>query len=879
MPDPTRRLSSALEGRYLIERQLGEGGMATVYLADDLRHERKVALKVLKAELAAAVGAERFLAEIKTTANLVHPHILPLFDSGDADGFLFYVMPYVEGESLKERLDREHQLPVDDAVRIATNVAQALDHAHRKGVVHRDVKPANILLRDGDALVADFGIALALAPGSERLTETGISVGTPEYMSPEQATGDSSVGVGSDVWSLGCVLHEMLVGEKPYGGTTPQAILGKIISSTPDPVTKRRRSVPANVGAVVAKALEKVPSDRFATAQDFAHALADPGFRHGETPGGGRRARLVMTGVAFYLLGLLTWSVLGRGGPDARTSEPVRFVIPGLTTTPLGRTIAISPDGALIAHSTSGASLSVRRVVDFGNSSQLAVSGLQPFFSPDGQSIGYFEGIAQSLMRIPVAGGTSTVVWAGTGARALGASWGADGTIVFANTSGLYRVPADGGESQLLRAPDGQRGELYYSWPAMLPGDEAVLFTIVPEDGESDEDGSIAWLDLESGEITVVLSGGSGARYASTGHLLFTAQGGTLYAAGFDVGSKTIVGERVELPIVGLALVARDRGFGADFDISPDGTLAYQLANDQPATLEWVDRAGRVERLSAPPRRYNYTRVSPDGTQIAVDVGSLLGRDIYIWDDTRETDLRLTNDPGEQFFAEWTPRGDSLYYTSNERGGTFDVFRRAADGTGQAELVLGREAPQMVNDLTPDGGRLLLAEGRPPGDGFDLMALVLEEPVRLDTLLSTPSPEFNADASPDGRFVAYQSNATGQYEVYVVPMIGAARARWKVSIDGGEKPLWSATGDTIFYRSRADSMMAAAVSRTPTFEVEAVAALFRVGLAGFGAVGGRFWDLSPLDGRFLFARRPPAAPSGVHVVLNWTQELDRLMER
>ncbi len=188
MPDPVTRLNAALEGRYAIERELGEGGMATVYLADDLKHERKVALKVLKPELAAVVGAERFLAEIKTTANLTHPHILPLFDSGEVDSFLFYVMPYVEGESLRDRLDREHQLPVDDAVRIASDVAEALDYAHSHGVIHRDIKPANILIQAGRPVIADFGIALAVsAGGGHRLTETGLSLGTPHYMSPEQA--------------------------------------------------------------------------------------------------------------------------------------------------------------------------------------------------------------------------------------------------------------------------------------------------------------------------------------------------------------------------------------------------------------------------------------------------------------------------------------------------------------------------------------------------------------------------------------------------------------------------------------------------------------------------------------------------------------------
>jgi Tol biopolymer transport system component len=563
------------------------------------------------------------------------------------------------------------------------------------------------------------------------------------------------------------------------------------------------------------------------------------------------------TGVALYLLGMLTWSVFGGGVSDSPAGEPLRFVIPDLSTSPLGRTLAISRDGALVAHANAG-SFSVRPVLDFANSSELATNGLQPFFSPDGQSIGYFAGINQSLLTIPIEGGTPTLVVEGTGARALGGSWGGDGTIVFATTSGLYRVPEEGGEPELLRAPDGQRGELYFSWPAMLPGDDAVLFTIIPETGESDEDGSIACMNLGSRELTVVMTGGSGARYSSTGHILYTARGGTLFAVAFDGRCGAINRERVELPITGLALPARDRGFGADFDISSDGTLVYSLANEQPATLEWIDRAGRREPLPAPPRRYGYLRVSPDGTQIATDVRSLVGRDIYLRDNVRGTDLRLTNDPGEEFFAEWSLGGDSLYYSSNEGGGTFDVYRRAADGTGQSELVMAREAPQMLNDLTPDG-RLLVAEGRPSGDVFDLMMLTLQEPVRVDTLLSTPSREMNASASPDGRFVAYESNATGQSEVYVSPTTDAARVRWKVSIDGGERPLWSTSGDTIFYRSRADSMMAASVRRTPTFAVQGVVPLFLMGSgSSFGVTGGA-WLGSLAARRSVLACEAPAS--------------------
>src|SRR5574338_397817 len=279
MAELTEHLSTALADRYRIERRLGEGGMATVYLAEDLKHDRKVALKVLKPELAAVLGADRFVVEIKTTAALQHPHILPLFDSGSADGFLYYVMPYVEGETLRDKLNRETQLGVDEAVRITREVADALDYAHRRGVIHRDIKPENILLHDGRPMVADFGIALAVsAAAGGRMTETGMSLGTPHYMSPEQATADKDITGRSDVYSLGSVLYEMLTGNPPHTGASAQQIIMRIIAEPVEPVTKHRRSVPPNVAAAVSKALEKLPADRFATARDFAQALRNPSF-------------------------------------------------------------------------------------------------------------------------------------------------------------------------------------------------------------------------------------------------------------------------------------------------------------------------------------------------------------------------------------------------------------------------------------------------------------------------------------------------------------------------------------------------------------------------------------------------------------------------
>src|SRR5262245_57605422 len=273
-PASASNLNAALTGRYTIEREIGAGGMATVYLARDVRHNRKVALKVLKPELGAVLGVDRFLSEIKVTANLQHPNLLPLFDSGEAEGRLFYVMPFVEGESLRQRLTREKQLPVDEALHLATSIAGALDYAHRHGVIHRDLKPENILLHEGQPLIADFGIALAVRnAGGTRVTQTGLSLGTPQYMSPEQATGDRAIDGRTDIYSLGAVLYEMLTGDPPHLGSTAQAVIAKVLTDRPRGVRTSRASVPANVSAAVDRALEKLPADRFATAHDFAESL------------------------------------------------------------------------------------------------------------------------------------------------------------------------------------------------------------------------------------------------------------------------------------------------------------------------------------------------------------------------------------------------------------------------------------------------------------------------------------------------------------------------------------------------------------------------------------------------------------------------------
>ena len=607
--DPITRLNTALEGRYRIERELGEGGMATVYLADDLKHERKVALKVLKPELAAVVGAERFLAEIKTTANLQHPHILPLFDSGEADAFVFYVMPFVEGESLRERLDREHQLPVDDAVRIASDVAEALEYAHGHGVIHRDIKPANVLLQAGKPVIADFGIALAVsAGGGNRLTETGLSLGTPHYMSPEQATGDQSVGPATDIYALGCVLYEMLVGEPPYTGSTAQAILGKIIAGTPDPVATERPSVPANVDAALARSLEKLPADRFASAQDFVEALSDAGFRHGEIGTAAAATpwnRVAVTGWA-TAAGMATLAVVfavaftRSSGVGARSD--VVAAVPDyrpITATGDAWNVSISPDGETVTYLTS--------------------EGLVTQDLSGGDPILIYEDTLWSrlLTRFGEPRGEPRWLPDGSGVAFTAA---ADST-----TLGVYTVPRMGGDAQLRQLAVFEAGEI---WAAAHPMSEGAFLLarvlenerarpwlrIVSREGEevipvpdeivdlwdavaspdgrwiaflgerADRTTVLATLPRDGGQLRVIVEGGADlSKWAEMsvnrqwamhgiirwreGRLYYrrlSDRGMDLYAVGVDLSSGERTGGDPQLVLSGLP-------FGGSFDVSADG--------------------------------------------------------------------------------------------------------------------------------------------------------------------------------------------------------------------------------------------------------------------------------------------------------------------
>src|SRR5436190_2655951 len=498
-----------LSAAYRFERELGRGGMAIVYLAEDLKHRRKVAVKILRPELGATLGAERFLREIEVTAGLQHPHILPLHDSGRAGELLYYVMPHVEGESLRERLARERQLPVDETVRIACDVAAALDYAHRRGVIHRDIKPENILLHDGRALVADFGIARAVqrAAGDDTLTGTGVSVGTPSYMSPEQAAADREVDGRTDIYSLGCVVYEMLAGAPPFTAATAHGVIARVMTEEPRRVADVRSSVPSQLSGAVQRALAKLPADRFQTAAEFATAVSTPSatLRATETMGvpagaaslGQSRRRFTARDLAWAALAVVvslasaavTWSLATRGSQRPAFRAQLTLALPStaiMSAGAPGNTVAISPDGSTLAYTSAATApprLFVRRLDEVAPH---ALPGTEmpanPQFSPDGRWIAF---LSRSALRItPVGGGPVTVIARDAGRFA----WGPGGTIAFSRSvggflRGLWRVSANGGVAEPLTSPDSSLGGSHGS-PSFLPDGKTVLFTSASSDGD-----------------------------------------------------------------------------------------------------------------------------------------------------------------------------------------------------------------------------------------------------------------------------------------------------------------------------------------------------------------------------------------------------------
>ena len=878
-PEPITRLNAALEGRYQIEGELGQGGMATVYLAIDLKHNRRVALKVLKPELAAVVGAERFLAEIETTANLQHPHILPLFDSGEADSFLFYVMPYVEGETLRDRLNREHQLPVEDSVQIGKNVAEALDYAHARGVIHRDIKPANILLQAGKPVIADFGIALAVGvAGGGRITETGLSLGTPHYMSPEQATGDTHVGPATDVYALGCVLYEMLVGDPPHVASTPQAILGKIITGAPDRVTQHRKAVPANIEATIHKALEKVPADRFRGAGEFARALGDPGFRHGGTEradvatGVGRwnRLTLALSAVAVAASAVAVWSLTR---PALTAPSPMRFEMAlfGENRAPAPGAgyfqFALSPDGSRIVYvaaaSVGGTQLWQRRLGDLRPEPIGDTEGaVMAAFSPDGESI-VFSTASGSLRTLRLGEGASRALGvesSDNGETGVEAAWADDGKIYFTREGVVFRVSAQGGEPEAFT--DSVPGTVQ-AHPHPLPDGRGLLVVL---DGGAFALTQVAVVGPEGG-TPVELVRGNWPFFVEPGYLVYRSDG-DLMATAFNPGRPEITGESVTV-VEDLALASIGGGdSGGGFVVSSGGTLLYRVADGEPSQVVWVGRDG-TEEIVDPGWEgdFAFPALSPDDSRLAVGTRGQ-NASIFVKQLDQGPAQLITPEGGSNIRPAWNPDGESVTFAAT-RGGQNELWSRRADGGGQpTREELGE--PRGVNEglWSSDGTWLVyrtdVAYGR--GDIFAVRPGVDTIPREL---VVTDANEMGPVLSPDDRWLAYRSNESGRFEVYVVPFEAPDSRRFPVSTNGGTEPVWSRDGSELFYRNAAGEMVAAEIAPGPTFSVSGTTVLFPAGRFRIHGAHAQY-DVAR-DGRFLMITEPP--PGRIVVVLNFLEEL------
>ena len=889
LPD---RLTRSLAERYRIERELGQGGMATVYLAQDLKHDRQVAIKVLKPELAAVLGAERFVVEIKTTAALQHPHILPLFDSGEAGGFLYYVMPYIEGETLRDRLTRETQLGIDDAVRIATNVADALDYAHRHGVVHRDIKPENILLHDGRPMVADFGIALALsAAAGGRMTETGMSLGTPHYMSPEQATADKDITSRADIYSLAAVLYEMLTGEPPHMGNSAQAVIMKIVTEEAQPVTRLRKSVPPHVAAAVAKALEKVPADRFVSAKEFAEALNDPSFTvrlagvaaGRSSPAPSRIARLAIPLAVALLLALVTgaWGWLRPSRPAAVARYGLAFP-PGQELFDGGiQSFALAPDGSWIVYDGPGPSggqqLWVKRRDTY---SAVALPGTEhrgasaPTVSPDGRWIVF--GSARELRKVPREGG-SPVTIADSLSSLLGFAWLDDGSIVYRDLQNrLRRVPDAGGESKIVWAPPkGSDGKPRL--PTPLPRNQGIVFALC-SDAACTRSG-IELLDFASGQTRELIPDALEAWYSSTGHLVYIRRDGGVFAAPFDLKGGRLTG--ASFPMLD---GVQSSVIVPDFALSPSGStlMIAGPAGSAGGTLSeavWVTRDGAVTPVD-PGWQFlvggNAGRtLSPDGRRLALTINTPAGNDIWVKELDHGALSRLTGDAGSEIRPRWSPDGNSVLYMSSAQM----LLRRRADGTQPPDTLLRLAEPIYEAQWSRDGAWIVVRVGGQDGQR-DIWAQRVGRDTTAQRLLASDFDENAMALSPDNRWIAYQSTETGETEVYVRPFPDISSGKWTVSLGGGSQPVWSHSGRELFYLDAHRNLVSARV-RGPgavPFEVAERKTLFSTSpfimQANYSG-----YDISPDDQRFLMVRRAGAAdstrPTALILTENWFEELKR----
>jgi eukaryotic-like serine/threonine-protein kinase len=856
MTEVVARLGAALSGRYRIERQFGQGGMATVYLAQDLKHNRKVAIKVLKPEIAALLGADRFVQEIQTTAQLQHPHILALFDSGEVDGFLYYVMPYVQGETLREKLDRETQLGIEEAVRLTIEVADALQYAHEQGVIHRDIKPENILLHAGRPMVADFGIALALsAAAGGRLTETGMSLGTPHYMSPEQATAEKTLTNRSDIYSLGCVLYEMLTGNPPHTGSSAQQIIMRIIAEPVAAVTTLRKSVPPNIAAALGQALEKLPADRFESGKAFSDALLDPHFTLRSTAavaaGEAKETRWkVIAAVAIGALvvgGVVGW--LARAPKPTPLPPVVRMYLQGdstygITNVCCGPSIAISPDGRRVVFlvqttQRNGERMYYRRDLDDAQAHPIpgTEGGHTPFLSPDGRWLGFVKD--SNLMKTDLSGGAPFAI-ANVGTQYVwGATWADDGNIYFTrlldSMPGIYRMSAQGGAPPERVSPADSSVEANRANPAALPGGRALLYVSWPKTG-GDKNAWVVVLNLKDGS-SHRLTPGIQPYYAS-GHLVYALADGSIMARPFDLASPAVTGEPVRISDHVITHNLSD----TEYAVSRSGTIVTRHTS---AGLGGVSTLGGYSMDGAYKGAVDATlprgtpSFSPDGRWLAFAQSDIPQEKADVWVRDLRTGLetRLSSGGGVALYPVWSADSRNVRWLQSASGvPPWHFISRPVDLSGPAApFAKGISAAGDVGLPSRTGGPIPYSVTSAKGDNRDLW-IMNADGTDPRPFLQTPSNEMEGAVSPSGKWIAYASDENGQLQVWVQPFPRGG-ARSLVSDGPGAYPVWAS--DTRLVYLSGNTAVLAQLDVTP----EGVHAV------GYHSItGGLYtdWDTRPL---------------------------------
>ncbi len=822
-------------GPYEIAAAIGAGGMGEVYQATDTNLKRQVAIKVLPDSLAGDTERlARFQREAEVLAALNHRNIAQIYGLERSGGSAALVMELVEGPTLADRI-AQGAIPVPDALAIARQVAEALEAAHDLGIVHRDLKPANIKVRpDGTVKVLDFGLAKAVGPGgTDRLpsnlansptltspalmTVMGTILGTAAYMSPEQAKGRPA-DRRADIWAFGVVLFEMLTGRQTFPGDDVTEVLAAVVRGEPDWRALPATTPPA-IETLLRRCLRKDPHKRLADASTARLEIEDAIEGRGavnapERSPGATRASIsvaVAAGTALVALGALLAWMMKPGAPAAalRRTE-VQVTLPSTDTLDeSANNLAISLDGrtiAYVANRDGVARLYVRSLSSFEAAPLAGTEGaFNPFFSPDGRWIGFFA--QDKLKKIPVGGGAAQAIAADSGPSG-GASWGEDGTIVYAPAAttgrfGLWRVSANGGTPVKLTTPDVGKGEYSHRYPQILPGGKAVLFTAVR--GFGWDESRVEALVLATGERRVLIRGGHTGRYAGNGRLLYY-RAGSLLDVPFDP-------ERLEVGSTSPVTIADDvlQNFGpmgALFAVSNTNTVAYAPAaggrRQFERTLAWTDREGRTEPIAAPSRNYDYsTAVSPDGGQIALTIVSGT-YELWVYDVSRASLSRLTTDESSSLNPVWSPDGRTVAYRNN-RSGTWQLYARPADGSGPETLLTTGGTNDVPSSWSPDGRTLVFAR-LSEATGYDLWTLSLDGNHEARPLVQSPAGESDAQFSPDGRWVAYTSDESGGHLVYVTSYPPRGR-RWQISTERGDFPEWNPKGGELFYWNGRQTMV------------------------------------------------------------------------